>query len=387
MADVENEIIESSDRKCNYCHSKAVKKFVSCEKCGSVYHKSCVTRKTGVLSTENEKIVICCANDQNEVNHMGIIEEKEKDKEVVLLRKLIRELEEKNELLLDKVEYLEEKLMKYEESEVKHSKIISNKSSYADVLMIKPVKEQANKETLNELAGKIDPAKLKISFSEVKNIKKGGVAITCSDANSKEIIKNKVREEMGDRYKVQESKLKRPRMIIRGIESRYIDYNDEELINVIVQQNGLNEINTDVKCTISVIKKYINKQKNNSANLIMEVSDGSVYNVLKTKETINMGWRKCYITDYYHIVRCFKCAGYNHLAKDCRNEVACFKCSEKHKTEECNKQIAKCINCTRKVNRLNLKMDTNHAAFDPVCPCYQRIIENIAKRTSFENTL
>lgn len=169
------------------------------------------------------------------------------------------------------------------------------------------------------------------------------------------------------------------------MESRCMNCSDEELISSIVEQNVLNELSGDAKSAIGIVRKYQNKHRSNSANLIIQVNDSSIYNILKTKEKINVGWRVCYITDYYNIVRCYKCAGYNHFAKDCRNEMECFRCSSKHKTDECNKEVVKCINYIKKVERVGVKVDANHAAYDPTCLCYQRIVESIVKKTSFEH--
>ena len=31
----------------------------------------------------------------------------------------------------------------------------------------------------------------------------------------------------------------------------------------------------------------------------------------------------------------FKCQRFNHLAKDCKNEISCGKCNQNHQTKEC----------------------------------------------------
>ncbi|CAD6210656.1 GSCOCG00012789001-RA-CDS, partial [Cotesia congregata] len=45
------------------------------------------------------------------------------------------------------------------------------------------------------------------------------------------------------------------------------------------------------------------------------------------------------------ILRCYKCCGYHHFAKDCQSEAVCRKCAGKHKEEECKSNLKKCVNC------------------------------------------
>ncbi|KAL3278826.1 hypothetical protein HHI36_016346 [Cryptolaemus montrouzieri] len=64
-----------------------------------------------------------------------------------------------------------------------------------EILMVKPFNtEQKSKETNEEVRGSIDPAKLGVKVDNARNINDGGIIISCSDANSKLKLKNKVEE-------------------------------------------------------------------------------------------------------------------------------------------------------------------------------------------------
>ncbi|KAK9871610.1 hypothetical protein WA026_012989 [Henosepilachna vigintioctopunctata] len=84
-----------------------------------------------------------------------------------------------------------------------------------------------------------------------------------------------------------------------------------------------------------MIPKYENKLKKNSCHIVPKF-EGFLYDVIKSKEELNIVWKKSLVTDNYNIVICYKCAGYNHFSNDCRNDRACFKCAGGHDTGECN---------------------------------------------------
>lgn len=41
---------------------------------------------------------------------------------------------------------------------------------------------------------------------------------------------------------------------------------------------------------------------------------GKIYEKIKEKNKMNIGWRKCHMNDCYNIVRRFKSAGFGHFA-------------------------------------------------------------------------
>ena len=65
--------------------------------------------------------------------------------------------------------------------------------------------------------------------------------------------------------------------------------------------------------------------------------------------------------DGTEFVQCMKCRGYNHLARDCKNQEICLICHGQHRTVNCESQekIMKCINCT-----LYMGLDEKHFIFN-----------------------
>ncbi len=74
------------------------------------------------------------------------------------------------------------------------------------------------------------------------------------------------------------------------------------------------------------------------------------------------------------VTQCYKCQGFNHIAKDCKKEQKCVRCAGSHKSTECpdkNKKSLKlkCSNC-----------DGDHVASSRECPKFQDQIKIQADR-------
>lgn len=70
--------------------------------------------------------------------------------------------------------------------------------------------------------------------------------------------------------------------------------------------------------------KIVHKSQNGKSQrtMIIEEVDDKTYETLLEEERIKIGWNICKVQDYVRILRCFKCCGYYHFAKDCKKEVA-----------------------------------------------------------------
>lgn len=68
------------------------------------------------------------------------------------------------------------------------------------------------------------------------------------------------------------------------------------------------------------------------------------------------------------VVQCYKCQGFNHLAKNCYKKPKCFKCSLQHNTSECpvtSSDNYKCANCEK-----------SHAANNKSCEVYIKVLQS-----------
>ncbi|XP_023209779.1 uncharacterized protein LOC111612759 [Centruroides sculpturatus] len=144
-------------------------------------------------------------------------------------------------------------------------------------------------------------------------------------------------------------------------------------------QNGiLEQINKDEfieKCRIS-IAIFKGNIKEKCRHVVLSVAS-NIRNILIQHRYISLSWVNVKLDDYVPVIRCFQCAGFNHMAKDCREKTYCSHCTKNHRYNECNdkQNTPCCINCI-KHNRdqpMTKKVPTNHNAYDKTCPILQKL--------------
>jgi len=251
-----------------------------------------------------------------------------------------------------------------------YSEAVSNKQEA--VIIIKPLKEDdanTSEETKKDIKNKIDVAKLGLGITKMKKATKGAVVVGCENSDQAEILKEKVTSDMGEKYVIQAPVKKKRRIKIFDVEKD--DCEDEkEFWRKIEEQNGF------VKN--SVRGKIVHKSQNGKSQRVMIIAevDDKTHEIVLEEERVKIGWNICKVQDYIGILRCFKCCGYYHFAKDCKKEVACGKCAGKHATKECRSDTRKCVNCEEKIKNFKLKnVNSEHVAFDTNCPYYKKELE------------
>ena len=125
------------------------------------------------------------------------------------------------------------------------------------------------------------------------------------------------------------------------------EYSEDDLIEKLRKQNP--EL-ADAK--FKYIGKYETKRGNKTLFNVKLRVDIEVYGKIMEERKVDVGWEKCRVYDGTELVQCMKCRGYNHIAKDCKNQDICIKCHGQHKTVNCESQekVIKCIICS-KVNK------------------------------------
>lgn len=347
----ENANNDDTDRFCTSCSKKIVKKKLECVRCLKVFHKSCAERINKFEKLPNLKILCCNKN-------VGIKWEEKDDKteEISLLKKLVAEMEDKNNLLAEKVSNLESQLRR------EYSDVLKELPARGDVttrdnipgILIKPKAKQNSKQTKQKLYSEINPVNLKVGIKQVKENRDGSLLVKCEKQSDVQVLSDQINNKMKDNYEIAVDTLKNPRIKIVGIEE---SHSEEELEQIIKHQNFQN-MNSDVR-----VQYIMNIKKKNTYTVFAELDPKTFSETMKLGK-LYIGWQRCRVFEDINLRRCQNCNGYNHSSSKCKNGGTCTYCSGNHKVEECTKTEVKCINCANANLRFKLSCRTDHTADD-----------------------
>lgn len=133
---------------------------------------------------------------------------------------------------------------------------------------------------------------------------------------------------------------------------------------------------------VKVLKIYSDKNtRSERFNAIVEMNNDTIEQLIQ-KGRMNIDWDECKIHKYVQVNRCYKCLGFNHVAKVCKNKLACSKCTGEHNAQQCTAEGMKCVNCTafnlKNVNTVNFEnVCTEHHAFSRECHVLKLNIERM----------
>lgn len=397
-----------SSKKCIYCATQVVikekvvgDKCFECDHCKRIVCEECsgetfTASEVRVLQQKKSRSLkfFCedCLDELSSSQNVELGEEIKKTiKEVVTsvdaggsvnksvseIKITLEEIQEMNNKIKNLIEEVKQvKVQVVEKPVLKPSYSDKLKSSY-ETLVIQPKEGTiltAN-QTRDKLKDNVNPVDLKIGIAHIKNVLKGGVAISCGSKQEIDKLKEEVQNKLGEDFMIHAVQKKKPRLKIVGIDECLPE---EEIKNCIYSQNSC--VNKDVaEIKVVVIKKMKTKYM-----AIIEV-DKNTFNSILEKGKLKLGWSVCAVFESVNILRCFKCMGYGHKAENCTNNTTCSKCGDQgHKMEECVSDLVKCVNCTITNEKFGLKLDYNHTAVNYMCPVYKRQIERRKERIDYK---
>ena len=260
-----------------------------------------------------------------------------------------------------------------------------------NVIIIKPKEQQESEATKNIVKEKIDIKKLPIGISKLRKGGKGTVILGCESEKEIKELKSTVQSKLGERYQVVEPRITEPKLKILNVEEDEIKLEEEDIIELLIKQNQLEKEREGFH--MEIIKKIMKDKKNDNKNVsrgrrsegaLILAADEITHNWILKNGKVNIGWKKCYVTNYINVKRCFNCWGFYHIAKNCTRPVTCHGCAGDHKENECKAGKKKCVNCMYKNRTYNLKINDEHDALSWKCPTFKRILEEEKKRVGWE---
>lgn len=260
-------------------------------------------------------------------------------------------------------------------SDMSRQKVKNYSDVVKDVVIIKPKSKQNNLATKEDICKSVNPASLEVGMVEIKNIKDGGVVIRCQNKEDSGKIKDAAEKKLKKKYSIKVPQLINPCIKIIGIEEE-IEEND--LKSCILKQNSFIQHEKSY-ISVKVLKKMKTKYM-----CIIEV-DPLTYNRIMKEGRLSIGWNICKVFEYVNVHRCFRCAGFDHIAKDCSREIGCLKCGVVgHSADDCKNEKWCCQNCVNANKTLELNLVTEHSPYSDTCPCLLRKIDVQRRKINFD---
>lgn len=244
------------------------------------------------------------------------------------------------------------------------------------VVLIKPVNEEedgrTNEEIKKDVIKELMGANNRLRIKSIRQMRGKGVVVEVEEGDM-EIIKKTNLEKK--ELRIEEPKKINPTLIIYDVEK---EHKFENLKDEFIFKN-CDEANAEKieELRKNIVFKYSMKGGENRVSWIIQMP-GPLCRSLIDRGRIYLQWSSYRVKEYTNIIRCFKCHGYGHLAKVCKNAATqlCETCGgEGHLRSECTSKESLCINCKR-----GKRKETNHAVRNPRCPEYLRQLELYHKR-------
>lgn len=255
---------------------------------------------------------------------------------------------------------------------------VVKRSNVKPAVVIKPKKKQDCEQTLEAIRSNVNSAAVKVCGT--RNVKEGGIVLRCADATETMKVKSLVNEKLGDDYEIVLPKIKKPRLRVTNIPT---DIANESVIDELKKHNEV--LNDCDMSLITVLKRKATNKQQSSNDAVIEVN-AAVYNKLLRLQSLCLPWRECKVFEHIYVKRCYKCLGFSHIAKDCKQEQKCSKCGGAHKFADCKSNKVCCANCRSANVTLKSKIDTKHHAWSSHCPVYKRRIESLVNKIEYNST-
>lgn len=380
---------------CGTCKDNFIvnSKSIKCGLCQAKYHGVCVSIRDSWLKFVSEcaNLAWFCNNCNNNWQHK--IKSKGVDRS--LLEKEIECLRREKHLtdkLLSELEYTvslqKSTIAKYEgvpddhtnhsaqTSATKYSDVVKSGDVTSSVLIIERKDGTVpENDILKDITTSVNLADINACINATKKIRRG-VAVHCEDDRSLNALKESLNGKLSSKYQIKEAIKYNPRLLINNVRLEGLDTPKQIVDNII----ALNNIPEEDASEIKLVTKLV---KNQYTNIVIEVSP-ILRKVLLQKGSVFVGWKKSVISDYIRVVRCYKCCGFGHYSKDCKElNSSCSKCSGTHCFKDCKSESNQCVNCTKQNKFYKKNFPIDHASGDPACPSLLAYTFNIKSKINY----
>ena len=232
-----------------------------------------------------------------------------------------------------------------------------------------PEKDATNKEAVEKIV--VENA---ISVAKSHKNKEGDLVLVCPTEEARNELRSLV-ETTNEDIQMNSPKTKQHSITIVGLSKKM---SKDELVNRLSVNEFIKTFGIRNKLEHHLKIHVIKPLRNNPTTF---QAFASVTPILRSgireyNDKILIGVTSCKVYDRKETKRCNNCQMYGHFARSCPTPTTpkCGKCGENHRTDHCQSEDRKCINCVRNQNE-----ETNHPVYYHRCPVLVKHIEDIQK--------
>ncbi|GBM48164.1 hypothetical protein AVEN_138297-1 [Araneus ventricosus] len=239
-------------------------------------------------------------------------------------------------------------------------------------VLVNAKQDQPPEITKKSIQANVFPSNIEVRIKSVKKIKKGGIAVnTFSEEDIDKLVEEfKKNAEIVNNYDIIKPQPKKPRIVIYGVDN---DLTKEEV------QDNLAAQNDDMIPEGSEV--LFSFQGKLGRNWIVQLNP-DVYQRIKDRDRLNIGWTRLHFREYLRILQCYKCFRYGHIREKCKNDESCVCCGEGHSSTSCEMDL-KCRNCSFHNSIFATKFKIDHLANDTKCEIRIKEIEFLQSQSDY----
>ncbi|XP_020296751.1 neurofilament medium polypeptide-like [Pseudomyrmex gracilis] len=198
---------------------------------------------------------------------------------------------------------------------------VTKENKQESIIVIKPKTQQKSEVTEKAIKEKVNIRNMNMRISKIRKGNNGMIILGCDKDRDIRSLKETVTKNLGDNYNVTQPTPSKPKMKIANIGKDEFEMKDNELMESIRKQNGLDTGNEGFHMRIlkrirKMSERGATRTPKDEGSIIVEV-DINTQDAIMREKRLNIGWRKCPVYEHFSVKRCFKCWGFYHIAKNC----------------------------------------------------------------------
>lgn len=170
-----------------------------------------------------------------------------------------------------------------------------------------------SEETKQRVKTLLAPTEDGFQIKDVRKVAKGGIAIEAGNVKSAQAIRDAASKL--DKYKCVDVKANNPRVMVYDVDK---NTKDDEFIKSLYKQNLEEDGYTMEEVQKVVTVKFNTGRRDKEVNNWVIECPPKIRESLIKRRRVYIEFSSCRVVDYMAIVRCYRCQGYGHITKYCK---------------------------------------------------------------------